>query len=62
MSRIVLRNPATLRYATQRLQIILLYLKGRKDHLCHISLLFGPDHCNQKDHLEGEYFAGNEAE
>jgi hypothetical protein len=40
----------------------LTYLKGGKDHLSHISLLFGPDDYNQKDHLEGEYFAGNEAE
>jgi hypothetical protein len=42
--------------------IILSYLKGGKNHLSHISLLFGPDHYNQKDNLEGEYFAGNEAE
>jgi hypothetical protein len=60
MSRIVLRNPATLRCATQRLPIILSHLKGGKDHLSHVSLLFGPDHYNQKDHFEGEYFAGND--
>jgi hypothetical protein len=63
MSRIVLRNPATLWYATQLLiPIVSTYLKGGKDHLSHISLLFGPDHYNQKDHFEGEYFAGNDAE
>jgi hypothetical protein len=35
---------------TVRLLIILTYLKGGKDHLSHVSLLFGPDNYNQKDH------------
>jgi hypothetical protein len=59
MSRIALRNSATLRCNTTiTVPIILSYLKGGKDHLSHVSLLFGPDHYNQKDHLEANFSPG----